>query len=227
MLDLNDAAPQTGPMGELIPDGTFCKLKMSIRKGGANGASPLDAGLLLASEKSNAKMLDCEFLVIEGPFARRKFWRNFVVDGGKRNKDGASIGWGMSKSTFRAMLESAQGISPTDMSEDAKRKRTLQGLAHLDGIVFAARVMVEPASDPQYKDKNDLANVVLPNEPQYMAIMNGQLVEPDPVKAKPRKAGGQAAAGGAQQAASWQQQQGQQPAQQQGGGSSVPAWAQG
>jgi hypothetical protein len=57
--------------------------------------------------------------------------------------------------------------------------------------------MVEPASDPQYKDKNDLANVVLPIEPQYMAIMNGQPVEPEtrskrsrakPV-ARPRPAG--------------------------------------
>ena len=233
MLDFNDAAPQMGPMGDLIPDGTFAKLKMIIRKGGVNGASPIDAGLLTASDKSDAKMLDCEFVVLEGQYTKKKFWRNFVVDGGKRNKEGQSIGWGISKSTFRAMLESALGINPKDMSEEAKRKRTLQGLAHLDGIVFAARVMVEPSADPQYKDKNDLANVVLPDEPQYMAIMNGQQVDPEPVKAKPRKAGGQAA-GAAQQAPSWQQGQGQQPAptaaaqQQSGGGSgSAPAWLNG
>jgi hypothetical protein len=229
MLDLNDAAPQMGPMGELIPDGSFCKLKMIIRKGGVNGSGPIDVGLLTASKTSDAKFLDCEFIVMEGPFARRKFWRNFVVDGGKRNKEGASTGWGISKSTFRAMLESAQGVDPKDMGEDAKRKRTLQGLAYLDGIVFAARVMIEPASDPQYKDKNDLANVVLPNELQYAFIMNGQPVDPEPVNAKPRKSSGQAAAGGAQQAPSWQQGQGQQQPtaaqQQQGGGSGVPAWA--
>jgi peptidoglycan hydrolase-like protein with peptidoglycan-binding domain len=35
--------------------------------------------------------------------------------------------------------------------------------------VFAARVMVEPSSDPQYKDTNKLANVVLPGEPAYAA----------------------------------------------------------
>jgi hypothetical protein len=29
--------------------------------------------------------------------------------------------------------------------------------------------MVEPASSPQYKDANKLANVVLPGEPQYAA----------------------------------------------------------
>jgi hypothetical protein len=229
MLDFNDAAPQMGPMGELIPDGSFVKLKMSVRKGGVNGASPLDAGLLTASKTSDAKILDCEFLVIEGPYARRKFWRNFVVDGGKRNQKGESIGWGISKSTFRAMLESAYGIDPKDMSQEAKNKRTLQGLAHLDGIVFAARVMVEPSADPQYKDKNDLANVVLPNDPQYMAIMNGQPIEPEPVNAKPRKAGGQtAAAGSAQQAPSWQQgQPTPAAAAQQGGSGGAPSWLNG
>ena len=74
MYDLNDAQPQMGPIGELIPDGTFAKIKMAIRPGGVNGATPMDAGLLKASQSSDAKMLDCEFTVVEGPFARRKFW---------------------------------------------------------------------------------------------------------------------------------------------------------
>ena len=59
----------------------------------------------------------------------------------------------------------------------------IQGLKQLDGIVFAARIMVEPASDPQYKDANKLANVVLPGEPQYAAIMRGETVAADPVNA--------------------------------------------
>ena len=45
----------------------------------------------------------------------------------------------------------------------------IQGLKQLDGIAFAARIMIEPASNPQYKDANKLANVVLPGEPQYAA----------------------------------------------------------
>jgi hypothetical protein len=187
MYDLNDAQPQMAPLGELIPDGTFAKVKMTIRPGGVNGSMPADVGLLKASQSSDAKMLDCEFTVVSGPTARRKFWQNFTVSGGKLDEKGQSKGWNISKSTFRAMVDSALGLDPKDESPAAKQKRVIQGLKHLDGIEFAARMMVEPASNPQYRDQNKLANVVLPGEPQYAAIMRGENVQPDPINAKPRK----------------------------------------
>ena len=43
MYDLNDAEPQMAPMGELIPDGAFAKVKMTIRPGGLNGSTADDA----------------------------------------------------------------------------------------------------------------------------------------------------------------------------------------
>ena len=88
MYDLNDAQPQMAPVGELIPDGTFAKVKMTIRPGGVNGSTPMDAGLLKASHTSDAKMLDCEFTVVAGAYARRKFWQNFTVAGGKARREG-------------------------------------------------------------------------------------------------------------------------------------------
>lgn len=188
MYDLNDAQPQMGPIGELIPDGTFAKIKMAIRPGGVNGSTPMDAGLLKASQSSDAKMLDCEFTVVAGQFARRKFWQNFTVAGGKLDEKGQSKGWNISKSIFRAMVDSALGLDPKDMSPAAKQKRLIQGLKQLDGIVFAARIMIEPAANPQHRDSNKLANVVLPGEPQYAAIMQGEAVPPEPINAKPRKA---------------------------------------
>ena len=86
------------------------------------------------------------------------------------------------------MVDSALGLDPRDESAGAKQKRVIQGLKQLDGIVFAARLMIEPAASAQYKDANKLANVVLPGEPQYAAIMRGESVAPEPVNAKPRKA---------------------------------------
>ena len=65
-------------------------------------------------------MLDCEFTVVEGPHAKRKFWQMFTVQGGKVDENGVSIGWNISKSTFRAMIDSALGLDPQDMSETAK-----------------------------------------------------------------------------------------------------------
>ena len=188
MFDLNDAQPQMPPLGELIPDGTFAKIRMSIRPGGVNGPTPADAGLLKASNTSDAKMLDCEFTIVEGPYAKRKFWQNFTVAGGKLDEKGGSKGWNISKSTFRAMVDSALGLDPNDASPTTKQKRVIQGLKQLDGIVFAGRIMIEPSSSPQYKDSNKLANVVLPGEPQYAAVMRGESVAAQPINAKPRKA---------------------------------------
>ncbi|KGJ23623.1 hypothetical protein [Paracoccus sanguinis] len=185
--DLNDAQPQMAPIGELIADGTFAKVRLTIRPGGVNGATPMDAGLLKASQSSDAKMLDCEFTVVEGAHARRKFWQSFTVAGGKVDEKGQSIGWKISKSTFRAMVDSALALDPKDESPAAKAKRVLPGLKHLDGITFAARIMVEPASNPQYRDQNRIANVVLPDEPQHGAVMRGETVAPEPVNAPPRK----------------------------------------
>lgn len=193
--DLNDAQPQMAPIGELIPDGTFAKVRLTIRPGGVNGATPADAGLLKASQSSDARMLDCEFTVVNGPHARRKFWQSFTVAGGKLDEKGQSIGWKISKSTFRAIVDSALGLDPRDESPAAKAKRVLPGLRHLDGIVFAARIMVEPASNPQYRDQNRIANVVLPDELHHAAIMRGETVPPDPVNAPPRKAASVAAPG--------------------------------
>jgi hypothetical protein len=133
-------------------------------------------------------MLDCEFTVVEGPHARRKFWQSFTVAGGKLDEKGQSIGWKISKSTFRAMVDSALGLDPRDESPATKAKRVLPGLRHLEGIIFAARIMVEPASNPQYRDQNRIANVVLPDDASHAAIMRGETIAPDPVNAPPRKA---------------------------------------
>lgn len=185
--DLNDAAPQMAPMGELIPDGTFAKVMMKLRPGGANGANEMDAGLLKASPHSDAKMLDAEFTVVEGPYARRKFWQNFTVAGGKLDEKGQSKGWNISKSAFRAMIDSAIGLKPDDLSEAARAKRVIGGLKQLDGITFAARIMVEASDNPNYRDSNKIANVVLANEPAYAVIMRGETVAAEPVNAPPRK----------------------------------------
>lgn len=60
-FDMNDAEPQKS--GELIPDGTFAKVTMTIRPGGTDGQSEIDRGLLKASNApgSDVLMVDAEF----------------------------------------------------------------------------------------------------------------------------------------------------------------------
>ncbi len=120
--DMNDAQPQIS--SDIIPDGTFAKITMIFKPGTIDGASPVDARLLKHSNSpgSDVQQIDAEFTVVEGPYARRKFWQFFTVLGGKVDEQGVSIGWKITKSTFRSMIDSALGLDPQDMSEAAKAK---------------------------------------------------------------------------------------------------------
>ena len=179
-FDMNDAEPQK--TGELIPDGSFAKITMTIRPGGVDGQGDLDRGLLKASNSpgSDVLSLDAEFTVTEGPHAKRKFWQTFTVAGGKVDETGVSIGWKISKSTIRAMIDSALGLDPDDMSEAAKAKRILRGLADLGGITFAGKIKVEASTNDRYGDSNKLDRVVLPNEAVWRKVMDGESVPAQP-----------------------------------------------
>jgi hypothetical protein len=184
MLDLADVEPQAS--GDLIPDGTFAKVMMQLRRGGVDGPSEIDKGLLKASTApgSDVLSLDAEFTVVEGRHARRKFWQLLTVSGGKLDEQGQSIGWNITKRTLRAMIDSALGLDPDDNSDQAKAKRRLRGLADLDGITFVARISVEPSRDPRYGDQNRLDHPVLPNEPEWRAVMDGKEVPHKPTRTR-------------------------------------------
>ncbi|ADZ72481.1 hypothetical protein [Polymorphum gilvum] len=214
-FDMNDAEPQKS--GELIPDGTFAKVTMTIRPGGTDGQSEIDRGLLKASNApgSDVLMVDAEFTVAEGPHVRRKFWQMFTVSGGKVDEQGVSIGWKISKGSFRAMIDSALGLDPQDMSDAAKSKRILRGLADLSGITFVAKIKVEPSDDPRYGDSNKLDRVVLPSEPEWRKVMDGEVLAPSPsTRARPR-----AASPASPAAPAWGQPAASPPA------SAAPAWS--
>ena len=178
--DMNDAELPRG--SDLIPDGSFVKVTMSIRKGGDDGQGELDRGLLKPTKTpgSDVKSLDCEFTVSAGPHIRRKFWQSFTVVGGKLDEHGVSIGWKISKGVFRAMIDSALSLDSQDMSEGAKAKRMLRGLSELAGITFAAKVCVEPPTDTRYAASNRLDRVVLPGELEYAKVMAGEPVAASP-----------------------------------------------
>jgi hypothetical protein len=213
MYDFSDVEPQQS--SDLIPDGSFARVTMTIRPGGVDGQTEIDRGLLKASNTAGSDVLslDGEFTVVEGRYARRKFWQTFTVSGGKVDEKGASIGWNISKRTFRAMIDSALGLDPDDQSDEAKAKRRLRGLADLDGITFVAKITVEPSTDARYPDRNKLDRPVLPNEKEWRAVMNGEDVPPSP--SRPRSASGAGSSPTAAAQPSWAQRSSKsaQPAQ--------------
>ena len=91
------------------------------------------------------------------------------------------------------MIDSALGLDSQDMSEATKARRMLNGLSELAGITFAAKVCVEPASDPRYAASNRLERVVMPGEPEYARVMAGEGVAASPSN-RPARAPAAAAA---------------------------------
>lgn len=175
-FDLNDADSYVG-FGT-IPDKTYARIHMSIRPGDTVGPDPQDGMILTQSKSSDVKMLNCEFTVVNGQCAKRKFWQNLTVSGGTLDDKGVSKGWNITKSMLRSMVDSALGLSPDDESDAAKQKRRFNGFRELNHIEFAARIDVVPGGkNPEggtYQDKNAIGAILTVKDHQYQAAMRGE-----------------------------------------------------
>jgi hypothetical protein len=156
--DYNTAGEQRS--FDVIPDGTIANVQMNIRPGGAG-----EGGLLARTKKGDAEKIDAEFTVVEGPYTKRKFWDNMIVSG---TTDGHAQAADITARRLRAILESARGIKPTDVSEAAKKARVAE-YADFVGLRFMAEIGVEPASNG-YKAKNTLAEVITPDRKEWHPV---------------------------------------------------------
>jgi hypothetical protein len=145
---------------DVIPNGTIAVVQLNIREGNAG-----EDGLLKRSQNGQAEGLDCEFIVVEGPHAKRKFFGFMVLSG---TTDGHATAADISRSRLRAVLESARGIKPADVSEAAKKARVAE-YRDFDGVRFMAKIGVEPAKG-DYKAKNILATVITPEMKEWRPI---------------------------------------------------------
>jgi hypothetical protein len=152
---------------ELIPIGTIASVQMHIRPGNAG-----EGGLLKRSAKGDCEMLDCEFVLIDGPCARRKFWTNLVLEGTTAGHAEAAE---VSRGTLRRILESARNIRPDDMSDEARKRRTAD-LKDFDNIICIVKVGIEkgkPRNDgsgENYPDKNVIAAVITPDKKEWHPV---------------------------------------------------------
>ena len=128
------SAPPPLDFAELIPAGTLASVLMRIRPGGAG-----EDGMLKRSKEGDCEMLDCEFVLIDGPYARRKFWGNLVLEGTTAGHAQAAE---ISRGVLRGILESARNIRPDDLSDQARARR-MASLKDFDNISFVARIGVE------------------------------------------------------------------------------------
>jgi hypothetical protein len=161
-LNLNDAGEQRS--FDLIPDGTIVEVQMIVRPGGVG-----DGGLLKRSANGQAELLDCEFVVTgEGDYYKRKFWATFTLAG---TSEGHAMAADITRRTLRAMVESAYGYSPKDMSDAAVKARNDVTLADFQGMRFIVKVGVKQGDKRPdggtYDAKNIIREVITPDRLEW------------------------------------------------------------
>ncbi|MCA3362231.1 MAG: hypothetical protein INF74_09805 [Roseomonas sp.] len=158
--DYNDARQNPN----LIPKGTLAKLRLTIRPGGFDDASQGWHGGYATRGTTGAVYLNCEFTVLEGPYAKRKI---FTLIGlySPKGPDWANMGRGL----IRGMLNSARGISDKDISPNAQAARRITSFADLDGIEFVGKI--EIGTDTNGEDKNEVRMALTPDHRDYAQIM--------------------------------------------------------
>ena len=150
---------------DVIPNNTLAKVRMQIRPGGYDDANQgWNGGYATKNDNTGSIYLSCEFVVLEGEFARRKIWSLIGLHSNK-GPEWANIG----RSFIKAILNSAKGFKESDVSEAAQNARRIKGLADLDGIEFLAKITV--AKDQNGNDKNEIKFAITPDHKDYAKLM--------------------------------------------------------
>ncbi|NCP64080.1 MAG: hypothetical protein GW836_05410 [Paraglaciecola sp.] len=175
--DFNSADDQNS--FNLIPKGTLVKVRMTIRPGGYDDASQgWTGGYATQSNTTGSIYLNCEFVVLDGPYAKRKMWSLIGLHSPK-GPEWANMG----RAFIKGILNSARGLHPQDNTPQAQQARRIQGFADLDGIEFVAKVDME--KDQNGDDKNVVKTAITPDSKDYAAVMGCVTSQPTAPASKP------------------------------------------
>ena len=187
MLNLNNAAVSEAPTEKLqpIPNGTVCRAIIAVKLGDTEIPEFGNGVWFKKSATSKAKWMELEFTVVGGEHDKRRFWHKIFVDGDKMGASGVPQAKEIGLSTLRSIIESANNINPSDMSEDAMQRRNISGVNDLSGMEICAKVGIEKGTNG-YEDKNKLIAAVTPNQKDF--IPSGQAPMTQAPAAQPQQA---------------------------------------
>ena len=170
--DFNTAQDQDS--FELIPRGTLAKVKLHIFPGGYSDESQgWKEGYATKSPTTGAIYLNCEFLVVEGQYAKRKVWGLIGLYSPKGPE------WTRMGRTFiKGILNSANRLKPQDDSAFARKVRFVNSVSQLDNLEFVAKIEIE--KNPSGEDKNIIRKAITPLHKDYVAIMGCVPASPNP-----------------------------------------------
>ena len=150
---------------ELIPKGSLVKVRLSIRPGGYDDERQgLTGAYATRNQHTGSVYLNCEFVVVDGVYAKRKLW-SLIGLYSPKGPEWANRG----RSLIKGMLNSAWGLYPQDQTEAARKARCIQGFADLDGLEFVVRVDIQ--KDAHGEDQNIVKTAITPEHQDYAVVM--------------------------------------------------------
>ena len=162
-IDFNSSENQSN--FDLIPNGTLAKVRMSIKPGGYDDQNQgWVGGYATKNDATGSIYLSCEFVILEGEYARRKVWGLIGLYSNKGPE------WGnMGRSFIKAILNSARGFSESDNSPAAQSARKINGIGDLDGIEFLAKITTK--KDQNEELRNEIRFAITPDNKDYKSLM--------------------------------------------------------
>ena len=162
-MDFNNSENQSN--FDLIPNNTLAKVRMSIKPGGYDDQSQgWVGGYATRNENTGSIYLSCEFVILEGEYARRKVWGIIGLHSNKGPE------WGnMGRSFIKAILNSARGFSESDNSPAAQSARKINGIGDLDGIEFVAKITTK--KDQNEELRNEIRFAITPDNKEYKSLI--------------------------------------------------------
>ena len=168
--DFNSADDQNS--FDLIPKGTLVKVRMTIKPGGYDDpARGWTGGYATQNQTTGSVYLNCELVVLDGPYTRRKMWSLIGLHSNK-GPEWANMG----RAYIKGILNSARGLHPQDNSPQAQQARRISGFVDLDGIEFVGKVEME--KDQYGEDKNVIKLAITPDRKDYATVMGTAAPQP-------------------------------------------------
>src|SRR5262245_53361761 len=167
--DYTDAPPPRD--FEVIPANEIVTVSLHLRYGGAG-----EDGVLKRSKLGDCEMLDIEFTILDGKYKGRKFWQLMVIAG---TTDGHAQAADITRGMLKAIIDSAKGLMPDDISAEARAARTVS-LKDFEGMCFMVKLGIEkgaPKKDSagnftgeNYADKSVIGSVITKDKKEWKPV---------------------------------------------------------
>jgi hypothetical protein len=180
---------ENSPRASLIRHGTVARLRGRLTRG---------AGSITLERATAHDTLDFQFEVLTGRYRGLRFFEFMPLDisldprlhvwslfcqprVSVSSSMSETCGLSRTMARIKAMIDSALGLDPDDLSPSARPKRIFACVSDLDRIEFVGKVSVDKGRALQV---NHLARVIVPGDPQWRRLMGSRAAERLPMAAR-------------------------------------------